>query len=388
MIPRLVTRHNETVRRSIILLPKLLGIPGESSALEGVNGLLAKIAEQSEMHRLSPIPRSPNPEAAFLGLDPREIAVAPGPLMVAAFGTTPPSGSVCFAVQVLSTEDGLTVSQTRLTTLPGEAEQIVEAARRLETPDLRFVKGTNLEHGLILIDGHLELVTTPPTEVAEIKTSLPEGEHEALLRRFIDDSMNLLTPLEFNRRREDEGLPPLNLLWPWGQGLVQSLPNLALQRGEPAWVMSGSRRLQGLCRLSGYVHTDPDALGNGINLPFKDLLSHARKNPVTLTVLDGPGRLRGAGRIEEAQWLIRRLEEEVIQPLLDDASQKPVALLIAAPGFTPKPGAVLADSVEGLSAHYRSDTAAKGALPFDERALEPRSPTRPLWSVIESAMLG
>ena len=372
--------------RTIILLPKLLGIPGEPSALEGVDGLLAKIAEQSGVHRLSPIPRSPNPEAAFLGLDPRKIAVAPGPLMVAAFGSSPPSGSVCFAVQVLSTDDGLTVSPSRLTTLPGEAEQIVEAARRLETPDLRFVKGTSLEHGLTLIDGHLELVTTPPTEVAEIRKSLPEGEHEALLRRFIDDSMNLLTPLEFNRRRVDEGLPPLNLLWPWGQGLVQSLPNLALQRGEPAWVMSGSRRLQGLCRLFGYIHTDPDAFGNGINLPFNDILSHARKNPLTLTVLDGPGRLRGAGRIEEAQWMIRRLEEEVIQPLLDDAIKKRLTLLIAAPGFVTKPETNAPDSQEGLALLYRSDAVVKSVLPFDERALEGRIPGRATWSVIEGAM--
>lgn len=374
------------MRRTIILLPKLLGHPGEPSALEGVNGLLSRIAEQSEVHRLSPIPRSPNPEAAFLGLDPREIAVAPGPLMVAAFGTSPPTGSVCFAVQVLSTDDGLTISQTRLTTLPGEAEQIVEAAWRLETTEMRLVKGTALEHGLVLVDGKLELVTTPPTEVTVIKKALPEGEHEALLRRFIDDSMNLLTPLEFNRRREDEGLPPLNLLWPWGQGLVQSLPNLALQRGEPAWVMSGSRRIQGLCRLLGYVHTDPDAFGNGINLPFKDLLEHARKNPLTVTVLDGPGRLRGAGRIEEAQWVIRRLEEEVIQPLLDDAAQKRTALLVAAPGFAPRPETSMPDSQEGVSMLNRSDTLAKSSLPFDERALESRVPGRTLWSVVEGAM--
>ncbi|MBX7133337.1 MAG: hypothetical protein K1X67_11735 [Fimbriimonadaceae bacterium] len=374
------------MRRTIIILPKLLGHPDGPSALEGVNGLIGRIAEQSEILRLSPIPRSPNPEAAFLGLDPREIAVAPGPLMVSAFGTSPPGGSVCLAVQVLSTEDGLTVSPTRLRTLPGEVDQIADAAKRLETSDLRWVKGTGLEHGLVWLDGNLELVTTPPAEVTEIKEALPEGEYEAQLRRFIDDSMNLLTSLEFNRRRADEGLPPLNLLWPWGQGLVQSLPNLALQRGEPAWVMSGSRRIQGLCRLVGYVHSDPDALGNGVNLPFQDILDHARKYPLTLTVLDGPGRLRGAGRIEEAQWVMRRLEDEVLQPLLDDATQKRTALLVGAPGFAPKPGTSLPDSAEGLAMLYRSEIAHKSVLPFDERALEGQSLGATLWKVVEQAM--
>ena len=106
-----------------------------------------------------------------------------------------------------------------------------------------------------------------------MKDVLPEGDNEPALRRFIDDSINLLSELEFNAERLDKGLLPVNLLWPWGQGIRTDVPNLALMRGAPATVLSDSLRLEGVARLAGYRPLGRSWLGNGMNAKWKDIAS-------------------------------------------------------------------------------------------------------------------
>ncbi|MFX6823313.1 hypothetical protein ABTH33_20400, partial [Acinetobacter baumannii] len=76
------------------------------------------------------------------------------------------------------------------------------------------VFGPRLTHGLVWEEGSLDLGTRTPPVGESVHTGLPEGDGERLLRQLIDDSVNLFSELELNRRRMDEGKSPFNLLWP------------------------------------------------------------------------------------------------------------------------------------------------------------------------------
>ena len=232
---------------TVLVLPGLLPYAEET----GLSG---------RVRRLSPVRGTP--EAAWVGLPP--LAIADGPLVVAALKAEPPERTMQFHLSLLGLDGVLGMPP------PPSADE--EAAlrpllKRLDTKRLTALVGEGLDHALVL-DGWWDLGTTAAQEAAgkPMAESLPEGDLEPLLRRYIDDSVNLLSETAFNARRRDEGTVPLNVLWPWGHGAPRRLPNLALLRGEALTVASDSLRMRGMARLVGYrpVRAGLEAVVRGV----------------------------------------------------------------------------------------------------------------------------
>lgn len=356
------------MRRALIIVPELLGDPERESPLRQNLPALRTLAELGEIRRLAPMPRSETPEALYLGARQGEVTLRPGPLIVSALNADPPERSIHFHLSLLSFTDGLAAEVTALPT-PEEIRTVVAAARRLDTQALTLVGGERLDHGLVL-EGRGDLGTTPAKDVAgtEIRPLLPEGDHERGLRRYIDDSINLLSELELNERRIDEGRPPLNLLWPWGHGVRTPVPNLALRRGEPATVESASFRLAGLARLTGDIHAERATVGSGLQIRLRHLAGRILGRDLTIVVLDTPAELRAEGeeREEELHWFIREMDRELLQPLLDSTLIDPMRIAIVTPGA----------KSDGLALFAEPPASLSGRYPFDERTLEERLVTR------------
>ncbi|MBS1709651.1 MAG: hypothetical protein JSS65_13140, partial [Armatimonadetes bacterium] len=249
----MLRRQND---RLVIVAPWLVAAEGHEQFLDPLPSAMRQMVEQAKVFRLQPMQRQLTPEASFLGLPPDLVRLAPGPLLVSALRHDPPMDSVQFQTTLMSLDaDGLArpiASQLG----QEEVREVTGQAKRLDTRTLTFLPGEGTEHALVWEKGSLDLGTTTPAELSgkAIKRHLPEGDGEPILRRFIDDSVDLLGDLEINRRREGEGEPKLNLLWPWGFGFRTPVPNLALRSGEVAQVHSDSMRLEGLTRLVGHDH--------------------------------------------------------------------------------------------------------------------------------------
>jgi 2,3-bisphosphoglycerate-independent phosphoglycerate mutase len=365
------------VRRVNIVLPGLVGANEDGSVLLEPSGLLAAIVGEGRVVRLAPMLPAVCPEAAFLGLDPAAHPIAQGPLTVAALGAAPPETSVHFHLSLCSVdEDG------RLQD-PGPVEglrEVMGAAQRLNSRALTPLEGEGRDHALVWEEGSTELETTPIVSAlgGGLFSQLPRGEGEDLLRKFVDDSVNLLGELESNHVRREEGLPPLNCLWPWGQGFRPRLPNLPLRRGDVAFVESGSLRLLGLCRLVGYGHGDRHRFGTGLKTDFSVVRDTALGHRVSLALVEATVEMRKHGRLDEIAYTLQQLESEVLAPLFAMRAREPFELRIASAG----------DSM-GLGLLYRSDRPGQGALPFDERVLDDgRAPFLPVWEFLRDGFVG
>jgi len=244
------------MRRTILIVPGLLSDPGTESYLRQRLPALSVLSEIGALRKVSELPESETPEAMLLGLGPSVVSLRQGPLTVSALGFDPPERSTHFHLSLMSYHDG-DASIPGVLPRADELELVMSAAKRLDTKLLTVLKGEELNHALVW-EALGDMGTTAASQLDRhpMIEHLPEGDGEAALRRFIDDSVNLLSSLELNERRLDEGLQPFNLLWPWGHGSRTAVPNLALRRGEPAVVESASMRLAGLTRLAGYKHAD------------------------------------------------------------------------------------------------------------------------------------
>ncbi|MGV3616395.1 MAG: hypothetical protein ACO1SV_13780 [Fimbriimonas sp.] len=355
------------MRRVVLIVPELLGDPERESPLRQTLPAFRTLAELGEIRRLAPLPRLETPESLYLGAYRGEIALRPGPLIVSALGADPPERSIHFHLSLLSFDDGLAKDPGALP-VPEDMEAILAAAKRLDTRSLTVLRGEARDHGLVL-EGKGDLGTFPAAEVLQkpIRSHLPEGDHENALRRFIDDSINLLSELEVNQRRLDQGIPPINLLWPWGEGIRTSVPNLALRRGERATVESASFRLAGLARLTGDVHEERSRFGRGLQVRLRPLADRLLKRNLSIVVIDTPAELRvlGEAREEELHWFVRELDRELLQPLLDATLEDPMQLSLLTPGA----------KTDGLGLLAELPHRRGGRFPFDERTLEePQAP--------------
>lgn len=364
------------MRRTVIVLPDLLAESPEDSPLLQKLPTLLQITELGELKKVQALPEMDTPEAVWLGMKPNEGQMRQGPLTVSALGADPPERSTHFHVSLLGLVDGAAVAPPQKVAQE-DLSKILEQAKRLNTRTLTFVNGEHVDHGLVW-EGIGDMHTEPARNFIgqPIRSNLPEGDPEKELRRFIDDSVNLLNELELNERRLDEGLPPLNLLWPWGHGVRKPVPNLVLRRGERAHVESNSMRVEGLARLTGYRHGDRGAFGEGVNTRLAHLSERALDNDLSVLVIDAPSTLRQAGLLEELHWFIREMDDVLLKPLFDSALKSPSRLTVIAPGQT-----------LGLAVSFQTGDANNNPYPFDERSLEERAlPTEGPWTIIERGL--
>ncbi|HEY3779916.1 MAG TPA: hypothetical protein VGL56_02450 [Fimbriimonadaceae bacterium] len=386
------------MRKAVLIIPHWLSTPEEQSFLRGRTPALQSMAETGEIRKCAPMPEDPEseigpasltPEAAWLGMAPSSLQMQDGPLTVSSLGADPPAKSVHFHLNLLSWEDGVAKSVKRYP--PEDLRELLEVSKKLNTRLLTIVDGEGPDHGLVWEDGSIELGTHPARKIIgkDIKDFLPEGDGEKLLRRFIDDSINLLSGLEFNKRRLDEGLEPINLWWPWGQGFRVPVRNLALKRGEVTWVQSRSLRLQGLTRLAGYRHTDRNAFGYATKTNLEGILKGIETYESTISYLDAFSVFRAHSRWEECDWFAGELDRRLFAPLRALSSKEKLDLtVIACGGWTGEPIPESA-SRQGLVLSYQSEKSRQDSVPFDERALEERTlGSTNVWEGVAQGLVG
>jgi len=376
------------MRRTVLIVPGLLSGTGSDSFLRQKLPALSALAELGDIRRVTPVPESVTPEAMFLGLGPNSVGLQQGPLTVSALGFDPPERSTHFHLSLMSYADGIASTPSALPT-SDEVDLLLKESKRLDTKLLTVLKGEVFDHALVW-ESLGDLETTHPSGLLgqNIGKLLPNGDGDVGLRRLIDDSINLLSSLDLNERRFDQGLPPFNLLWPWGQGIRTPVPNLALRRGEPAAVESGSMRVAGLTRLAGYRHIDRHLFGRGLQTKFRKVAERALNRDLTIVVVDAPMELRAKDKPEELEWFVREMDRELLQPLLDDCLNERDRVCLIAPGpVVPSESQGMAASAVGLSLSLEHGVIGNNVYPFDERSLDERKiPVQDLWALVDAAI--
>lgn len=320
--------------------------------------------------RKNVVPSGPQvacPEALWLGMPPELAIASDGVLAVAELGADPPARSLHFRLQHGSVDASGTLSRIRPS--QAEAHAIAQVAWKLGSKLMTplFPDVSNTTTAALILESTGDLGTTPlRDEAIEFRASLPEGDHERVLRRFIDDSVNLLSELPFNRERENAGQPLLNVLWPSGHGVRPALPNLSLERGEPVFVRTDSARLKGLCRLVGYPCEREATARLAEHRPGK------RANELVVITCPDVSEEESA---EFRAWVLSKLATSLLKPALPMQASGDLGLTVLFTG--PELGLALS----------APELHAKRYGILDERLLPEPLDRKALWELMAQALV-
>ena len=325
---------------AIIVLKGLLASDEDASIIRGLD-VFQQVGEASKVVRFELEPDQLF-DAALLGHG--DLVLDQGPLTVAALGINPPDRSLHFHVSLLSTS-GDTISSLSEPPSAIESMAIRKALAKLSTKNLTVLIGEGADHALVS-DRLMEIRTSKPTEAKTngLEASMPIGEGDTELRRFIDDSINLLAEEEFNARRIDLGVLPINLAWPWGQGERPRVANRALALGYPWIIRANSFALRGLAKLSGFR---PEKLPQN----FLETLSLIKQEASSLTLLEL------GGFKEDRERVVSDVATQFLAPLFQWQLDSRAGLVVVATGQR-----------EGLAAFFAKPNE-RDNFPFDKRSI-------------------
>lgn len=349
---------------------------------------LDRLAEKGRVGgvQVTPVEMYPGSDAAnmaLLGYDPKRYYTGRGPVEAAAMSIPLEPRDVAFRCSLIST-DGETLldySAGHITT--AEAAPIIELANeKLGTSYLRIFQGVSYRHILRWTDGPVELKTAPPHESMgkRLHEIYPVGDMDTRVKRFCEDSLNLLDELPFNRQRRAEGKMPANMLWPWSPGRTPVMPSFTQQRGVTGGVISAVDVVRGLGKLTGLeiIHV-PGATGY-FDTNYRGKAEYAlealNRHDFIWVHVEAPDEAGHAGSIDEKIRAIENFDRHVVGVLIDGLAQRDEFRLLCAPDhMTPvSTRGHAVGPVPYLMYDSRKSLRSGGTLPFDERAvLEDRS---------------
>jgi len=192
---------------------------------------------------------------SILGYDPREYYSGRGPLEAVSMNVTLGPDEVAFRCNLVTEEGGVLVDYSAGHVTTAEAAPIIETLReKLDDEYTAFFPGVGYRHLLVLRGlKYLEEVCIPPHDVVgrRIEEIMPQGPDAQRLIALMRISRRLLGGHMVNRLREERGLRPANMIWPWGQGRLPSLPTLGDRYGLSGAIVTAVDLIKGLGKLAG-----------------------------------------------------------------------------------------------------------------------------------------
>jgi len=196
------------------------------------------------------------------------------------------------------------------------------------------------------------------------------------LNEFIRETHRILKNHPLNKKREKEGLPPANVVIPWGGGKKPHLKSLNEKYGLKGACVAAVSLIKGICRLAGMSIIPVSGATGDLNtntMAKADAALKALENHDFVVVhIEGPDEASHDGDVNGKIAIIRKiddmvgkilehinLEETCVTLLADHTTSTKLRMHTADPTpITIASGEVIRDGVS----HYSEREAYKGGL--------------------------
>lgn len=314
---------------------------------------------------------------SILGYDPARYYCGRGPLEAASLNIPLDRSDVAFRCNLITTDGERILDSSAGHIETSEARPLIELiASKLGSRSVQFFPGVSYRHLMIWRDGKDDIKCDEPYRYIgeSVSEHLPSGDGEEKLRKLIWDSLEILDNHPVNRRRRDQGLPPANMIWFWGQGRVPEIPSFLVKYGKRGSVVAAVDLIRGLGRITGLRvvdvpgatgYVDTNYAGKG-EYAFEEL----REMDFVFVHVEAPDEAGHEKDAEKKTFAIEQCDELVLGTILHRMKRYDDFRMLILPDH-PTPistGGHSPDPVPFLMFDSRRDQ--DNSIPFDERALE------------------
>lgn len=289
------------------------------------------LASQGEIGMVQNVPAgmSPGSEIANLsvmGYDPASEFTGRSPLEALSVGVDMAPDDVIFRCNLVTlTEEESYPEKTILDHSSGEistadADVLMDAIReKFNSDTFQFYTGTSYRHIMVWKHGRISRLEPPHDHLGKvIGPFLPQEE---VLRRFMEESFELLNNHPLNVARAAAGKNKANSLWYWGAGTKPNLRSFAEKTGLRGGMVSAVDLLKGIAVGAGMkVYQVPGATGSldtnwegkaqaAIDALTKDGLDFVYVH------LEAPDEMAHQGLVKEKVQSIEYLDSRIVAPI-------------------------------------------------------------------------
>ncbi len=307
----------------------------------GEVGLVNTIPEDME-------PGSDVANMSLMGYDPKKYHTGRGPLEAGAMGVKMNPEDVAFRCNLvtLGFRDGRVYmddySAGHIST--NEARKLLmDLKPQINTRSFEIYGGVSYRHLLLWKGGPEGLATVPPHDFTgkDVTDAWRVYEEEPVLYELLVQAINLFRRHPVNLKREKEGKPVANSLWPWGQGRRPVMPTFPdmydikgsviaavdLIKGLGVWAGLEPVKVPGA---TGYLDTDYSAKANAA-------IEEIKKKDLVFLHLEAPDEAGHMGSIKEKIRAVERFDKEIVGPVYEGMKEisSSFRMLIVTDHYTP-----------------------------------------------------
>jgi len=293
---------------------------------------------------------------SIIGYDPRDVYTGRSPLEAASMGVELGKDDVAVRCNVVTLKDQGANSEMEdfsaghIST--GEASELLHALQaKVADKDVRFYPGVSYRHLMVWPGGNDAVLTTPPHDIhgKNITESLPRGEGAEFLLEIMEISREVFPDHPVNRKRSDEGKPPANSIWLWGQGKAPRMMTFREKYGVTGSVVAAVDLIRGIGIYAGLdVVNVPGATGY-IDTNFRGKAEYALRELETkdfvLIHVEAPDEAGHNGSAPDKIRAIERIDEDMVGPILARARSEGDLTVLVLPDH-PTPVAIRTHSQE------------------------------------------
>ena len=301
------------------------------------------------------LPGSEVANATILGYDMNKVYEGRGPLEAASIGYEMEPGDLALRCNIICLENGKIKNHHGGHLTTDESTELIDLLNeRLGSDRVRFVKGIQYRHLLIIKGGNKYINCAPPHDHPneEWRKLLirPEKGHEhealdtaALLNELIIKSQDVLYNAPLNVKRRAEGKDEANSIWPWGGGYRPQMKTLSemypqIKRGD---VISAVDLIRGIGHYAGLHNIIvPGATGladTNYEGKTQAAIEALRKDDFVFLHIEASDEAGHDGDLELKLRTIENLDRRVVGPIFEEVSKwdEPVAIAVMPDHPTP-----------------------------------------------------
>lgn len=301
------------------------------------------------------LPGSEVANATILGYDMNKVYEGRGPLEAASIGYEMEPGDLALRCNIICLENGKIKNHHGGHLTTDESTELIDLLNeRLGSDRVRFVKGIQYRHLLIIKGGNKYINCAPPhdhpnEEWRKLLIRPEKGhEHEALdtatlLNELIIKSHDVLYNAPLNVKRRAEGKDEANSIWPWGGGYRPQMKTLSemypqIKRGD---VISAVDLIRGIGHYAGLHNIIvPGATGladTNYEGKTQAAIEALRKDDFVFLHIEASDEAGHDGDLELKLRTIENLDRRVVGPIFEEVSKwdEPVAIAVMPDHPTP-----------------------------------------------------